>query len=70
MRVNFIVIREPCRQQRDDGRGVRQDRQSSIVAFEGLTNASSMPLDSGERTGVKQSCRPKAVAVSSVSLAI
>ena len=27
-----------------------------------------MPLDSGERTGVKQSLRPKAVAVSSVSL--
>ena len=30
----------------------------------------SMPLDSGERTGVKQSLRPKAVAVSSVSLAM
>ena len=29
-----------------------------------------MPLDSGERTGVKQSLRPKAVAVSSVSLAM
>src|SRR6476646_8119691 len=29
-----------------------------------------MPLDSGERTGVKQSLRPTAVAVSSVSLAM
>src|SRR3984957_12722397 len=29
-----------------------------------------MPLDCGERTGVKQSLRPKAVAVSSVSLAM
>src|SRR4029077_4154083 len=29
-----------------------------------------MPLDSGERTGVKQSLRPKAFAVSSVSLAM
>ena len=29
-----------------------------------------MPLGSGERTGVKQSLRPKAVAVSSVSLAM
>src|SRR5580698_3017309 len=29
-----------------------------------------MPLDCGERTGVKQSLRPKAVAVSSVPLAM
>jgi hypothetical protein len=36
VRVNFIVILEPRRQQRDDGRGMRQDRQSSIVAFEGF----------------------------------
>src|SRR5262249_11300141 len=36
VRVNFIVILEPRRQQRDDGRGIRQDRQSSIVASEGF----------------------------------
>src|SRR5215471_21277810 len=34
VRVNFIVILEPRRQQRDDGRGIRQDRQSSIVAVQ------------------------------------
>src|SRR6476469_2884186 len=36
VRVNFIVILEPRRQQRDDGRGIRQNRQSSIVASEGF----------------------------------
>jgi hypothetical protein len=63
--VNFIVVLEPSRQQSDYGLSIRQDRQPSIIAFEVLTKASAMPLDSGERTGVKQSLRPKAVAASS-----
>ena len=43
------------RQQSDDGRGIRQDRQSSIIAFEGLDEGLRDAIDSGERTGVKQS---------------
>jgi hypothetical protein len=41
--VNLIVVLEPRGQQRDDGGGVRQDRQSNIIPFErfdeGLGNA-------------------------------
>ena len=71
VRVNFIVIFEPRCQQRDDSRGIRQDRQSSIVASEGFDEGLGDSIGfRRERTGVKQSCRPKAVAVSSVSLAI
>ena len=65
--MNFIVVLEPNRQQSDYGLSIRQDRQPSIIAFEGFDEC---PLDSGERTGVKQSLGPKAVAVSSVSLAM
>ena len=36
MRVNFILILEPSRQQSDYGLGIRQDRQPSIIAFEGF----------------------------------
>src|ERR1700758_5882904 len=36
MRVNFIVVLEPSRQQCDYGCSIRQDRQPSIIAFEGF----------------------------------
>jgi hypothetical protein len=36
VRVNFILILEPSRQQSDYGLGIRQDRQPSIIAFEGF----------------------------------
>src|SRR5580693_3762860 len=36
MRVNFIVVLEPSRQQSDYGLSIRQDRQPSIIAFEGF----------------------------------
>jgi hypothetical protein len=34
--VNFIVVLEPSRQQSDYGLSIRQERQPSIVAFEGF----------------------------------
>ena len=34
--MNFIVILEPSRQQSDYGLSIRQDRQPSIIAFEGF----------------------------------
>jgi hypothetical protein len=34
--VNVIVVLEPCRQQHDNGCGVRQDQHSSIIVFEGF----------------------------------
>jgi hypothetical protein len=34
--VNFIVVLEPSRQQSDYGLSIRQDRQPSIIAFEGF----------------------------------
>jgi hypothetical protein len=36
MRVNFIVVLEPSRQQSDYGLSVRHNRQPSIIAFEGF----------------------------------
>ena len=34
--MNFIVVLEPSRQQSDYGLSIRQDRQPSIIAFEGI----------------------------------
>ena len=34
--MNFIVVLEPSRQQSDYGLSIRQDRQPSIIAFEGF----------------------------------
>ena len=54
MGVNFIVILEPRRQQRDDGRGIRQDRQSGIVAFEAFGECL------GDATGFRRTDRGEA----------
>src|SRR5215470_4994227 len=70
VRVNFIVIFEPRCQQRDDSRGIRQDRQSSIVASEGFDEGLGDSIGLRRADRGEASCRPKAVAVSSVSLAI
>ena len=34
--MNFVVVLEPSRQQSDYGLSIRQDRQPSIIAFEGF----------------------------------
>jgi hypothetical protein len=62
--MHLIIVHEPIRQNMVDGLGVRQDRKPDI---ESLTEASQIPFDPGNRTGMNTNC---AVAASGVTLAI
>ena len=53
--VNFIVILEPSRQQSDYGLSIRQDRQLSIIAFEGFDERKLPRPDRGTAANQRRS---------------
>ena len=68
--MNFIVVLEPSRQQSDYGLSIRQDRQPSMIAFEGFDECLRDAVGFWRADWRETKLEPKAVAVSSVSLAM
>src|SRR5580693_3930276 len=70
MRVNFIVVLEPSWQQSDYGLSIRQDRQPSIIAFEGFDECLRDAVGFRRADWRETQLEAQAVAMSSVSLAM
>ena len=70
VRVDLAIIFDPIGEHCKDCVGIMQDVEASVIALERFDEASEMPLLSGLRTGVKSKVRPRARAMSAVSLAM
>ena len=64
--MHLVVIFEPSLDGGQDSMGIRQRLDPDIIALEGLTSASAMPLLSGLSIGVKQAMRLRAMAMVTV----
>ena len=68
--MNFIVVLEPSWQQSDYGLSIRQDRQPSMIAFEGFDECLRDAVGFRRADWRETQLEAQAVAMSSVSLAM